>query len=54
MKTITENATKLSKYLFEDSKSVSMESEKIIVGERVLYRAVASMCTTTTAIVKFK
>ena len=33
MKTITENATKLSKYLFEDSKSVSMESDKIIVGD---------------------
>ena len=33
MKTITENSTKLSKYLFEDSKSVSMDSEKITVGD---------------------
>tara|TARA_A100001391_G_scaffold33784_1_gene18316 strand:+ start:2105 stop:2371 length:267 start_codon:yes stop_codon:yes gene_type:complete len=33
MKTITENTTKLSKYLFEDSKAVAMDSEKITVGD---------------------
>ena len=33
MKTITENSTKLSRYLFEDSKSVSMGSKGITVGE---------------------
>ena len=32
MKTITENSTKLSKYLFEDSKAVDMGSDKITVG----------------------
>tara|TARA_R100000329_G_scaffold26074_1_gene24500 strand:- start:70 stop:336 length:267 start_codon:yes stop_codon:yes gene_type:complete len=33
MKTITENTTKLSKYLFEDSKAVDMGSDKITVGD---------------------
>jgi len=33
MKTITENNTKLSKYLFEDSKAVAMDSDKITVGD---------------------
>jgi len=33
MKTITENATKLSKYLFDDSKAVSMGSDKITIGD---------------------
>ena len=33
MKTITENSTKLSKYLFEDSKAVTMGSDKITVGD---------------------
>lgn len=33
MKTITENSTKLSKYLFEDSKTITVESDKIIVGD---------------------
>jgi hypothetical protein len=33
MKTITENATNLSKYLFEDSKAVNMGSDKITVGD---------------------
>ena len=33
MKTIIENLTKLSKYLFEDSKPVSMGSERITVGD---------------------
>ena len=33
MKTITENSTKLSKYLFEDSKAVDMGSDKITVGD---------------------
>ena len=33
MKTITENSSKLSKYLFEDSKAVTMESDKITVGD---------------------
>jgi|TARA_R100000482_G_scaffold65459_1_gene24320 hypothetical protein len=33
MKTITENSTKLSKYLFEDSKAVAMGSDKITVGD---------------------
>ena len=33
MKTITENETKLSKYLFDDSKPVSMGSDKITIGD---------------------
>ena len=33
MKTITENATKLSKYLLEDSKAVAMGSDKITIGD---------------------
>jgi len=33
MKTITENSTKLSKYLLEDSKAVAMDSDKITVGD---------------------
>ena len=33
MKTITENSTKLSKYLFEDSKAVTMGSDQITVGD---------------------
>lgn len=33
MKTITENSTKLSKYLLEDGKAVNMGSDKITVGE---------------------
>ena len=33
MKTITENSTKLSKYLFEDSKAVAMASDKITIGD---------------------
>ena len=33
MKTITENSTKLSKYLFEDSKAVTMGSDMITVGD---------------------
>ena len=33
VKTITENATKLSKYLFDDSKAVSMGSDKITIGD---------------------
>ena len=31
-KTIIENSTKLSKYLFDDDKAVSMASDKITVG----------------------
>ena len=33
MKTITENSTKLSKYLFEDSKAVTIGSDQITVGD---------------------
>ena len=33
MKTITENSTKLSKYLLEDSKAVAVDSDKITVGD---------------------
>tara|TARA_R100000329_G_scaffold113154_1_gene92861 strand:- start:72 stop:341 length:270 start_codon:yes stop_codon:yes gene_type:complete len=33
VKTITENETKLSKYLFDDSKAVSMGSDKITIGD---------------------
>lgn len=33
MKTITENSTKLSKYLFEDSKTITIESDKIVIGD---------------------
>ena len=33
MKTITENSTKLSKYLLEDSKAVAMGSDKITIGD---------------------
>lgn len=33
MKTIVENSTNLSKYLFEDSKPVSMGSDMIAVGD---------------------
>ena len=33
MKTIVENSTNLSKYLLEDSKAVSINSDKIIVGD---------------------
>jgi len=33
MKTITENSTKLSKYLLEDSKAVAIGSGKITVGD---------------------
>ena len=33
MKTITQNETNLSKYLFEDSKAVDMGSDKITVGD---------------------
>ena len=33
MKTITENSTKLSKYLFEDSKAIDMGSDRITVGD---------------------
>lgn len=33
MKTIVEDATNLSKYLFEDSKPVTMEAGRITVGD---------------------
>ena len=33
MKTITENSTKLSKYLFEDSKTITVESDRIVIGD---------------------
>ena len=33
MKTIVEKTTKQSKYLFEDSKSLTMNSDSIIVGK---------------------
>ena len=33
MKTITENSTNLSKYLFDDSKAVTLESDRIVVGD---------------------
>lgn len=33
MKTIAENSTKLSKYLFEDDKAVDMQSGQINVGD---------------------
>lgn len=33
MKTITENSTKLSKYLFEDSKTITIESDRIVIGD---------------------
>lgn len=33
MKTITENGTNLSKYLFDDDKPVSIQSDRVNVGD---------------------
>ena len=49
MKTIVEISSNLSKYLFEDSKSVSMESDKIVVGDLSAPDFIISDLTAVTA-----
>ena len=55
MKTIVETSTNLSKYLFEDSKAVSIDSDKIVVGDLsapdfIIFDLTASTATLHTSV----